>query len=117
MFGVVQSERTVKGKTSVEDRLYIGSIPVKAKRLAHAVRSHWEVENRLHWCLDVCLNDDQARARVKNSAQNLAVVRRMVLNILRLDKSRKGGIKGRRMLACTSDRYREQLLGLVATGI
>lgn len=117
MFGVVQSERTVKGKTSVEDRLYIGSIPVKAKSLAHAVRSHWEVENRLHWCLDVCLNDDQARARVKNSAQNLAIVRRMVLNILRLDKSRKGGIKGRRMLACTSDRYREQLLGLVATGI
>ena len=117
MFGVVQSERTVKGKTSVEDRLYIGSIPVKAKSLAHAVRSHWQVENRLHWCLDVCLNDDQARARVKNSAQNLAVVRRMVLNILRLDKSRKGGIKGRRMLACTSDRYREQLLGLVATAI
>ena len=117
MFGVVQSERTVKGKTSTEERYYVGSIPVKAKSLAHAVRSHWEVENRLHWCLDVCLNDDQARARVKNSAQNLAIVRRMVLNILRLDKSRKGGIKGRRMLACTSDRYREQLLGLVATGI
>jgi predicted transposase YbfD/YdcC len=53
MFGVVQSERTVKGKTSVEERLYIGSIPVKAKSLAHAVRSHWEVENRLHWCMDV----------------------------------------------------------------
>jgi predicted transposase YbfD/YdcC len=117
MFGVVQSERTIKGKTSREERLYIGSIPVKAKLLAHAVRSHWEVENRLHWCLDVCLNDDQARARVKNSAQNLAIVRRMVLNILRLDKSRKGGIKGRRMLACTSDRYRKQLLGFAATGI
>ena len=116
-FGVVQSERTIKGKTSREERLYIGSIPVKAKLLAHAVRSHWEVENRLHWCLDVCLNDDQARARVKNSAQNLAIVRRMVLNILRLDKSRKGGIKGRRMLACASDRYREQLLGFAATGI
>jgi predicted transposase YbfD/YdcC len=117
MFGVVQSERTIKGKTSVAERLYIGSIPVKAKSLAHAVRSHWEVENRLHWCLDVCLNDDQARARVKNSAQNLAIVRRMVLNILRLDKSRKGGIKGRRMLACASDRYREQLLGFAASGI
>ena len=68
MFGLVQSERTVKGKTSKEARLYIGSIPVNAKQLAHAVRSHWEVENRLHWCLDVCLNDDQARARVNNSA-------------------------------------------------
>jgi len=114
MFGVVQSERTLKGKTSREERLYLGSIPVQARTFAHAVRSHWEVENRLHWCLDVCLNDDQARARVRNSARNLATVRRMVLNILRLDKSRKGGIKTRRMLAGTSDRYREQLLGLVA---
>jgi predicted transposase YbfD/YdcC len=112
MFGVVQSERTLKGKTSSEQRLYIGSIPVQARGFAHAVRSHWEIENRLHWCLDVCLNDDQARARVKNSARNLATVRRMVLNILRLDKYRKGGIKTRRMLAGTSDSYREQLLGL-----
>jgi predicted transposase YbfD/YdcC len=101
-------------KTSTKDRLYIGSIPVQARKLAHAVRSHWEVENRLHWSLDVCLNDDQARARVKNSAQNLAAIRRMVLNILRLDKSRKGGIKTRRLVASTSDSYREQLLGLVA---
>ena len=62
----------------------------------------------------VSLNDDQARARVRNSARNLATIRRMVLNILRLDKSRKGGIKTRRMLAGTSDPYREQLLGLVA---
>lgn len=112
MFGVVLSERTVKGETSKQERLYIGSIAANAKVLAHAVRSHWEVENRLHWCLDVCLNDDQARARLKNSAQNLATIRRMVLNIFRLDTSRKGGIKGRRMLACSSDRYREQLLGL-----
>ena len=76
------------------------------------MRSHWEVENRLHWCLDVCLNDDQARARVRNSAQNLAAIRRMVLNILRLDKSRKGGFKARRLVANTSDQYRQQLLGL-----
>ena len=77
-----------------------------------AMHSHWEVENRLHWCLDVCLNDDQARARVKNSAENLARIRRMVLNILRLDTSSKGGIKARRLIANTSDQYREQLLGL-----
>ncbi len=118
MFGVVQSERTIKANTSQEDRLYIGSIPVQARKFAHAVRSHWEVENRLHWCLDVCLNDDQARARVRNSARNLATVRRMALNILRLDKFHKGGIKARRMLAgSTSDRYREQLLGLVTSAV
>lgn len=117
MFGVVHSERTVKGKTRSEQRLYIGSIAPAAKTLAHAVRSHWEVENRLHWCLDVCLNDDQARARVNNSARNLAAIRRMVLNILRLDKSRKGGIKTRRMLACSSDQYRKQLLGLAPAAV
>ena len=104
-------------QTSTEDRLYIGSIPVQSRTFAHAVRSHWEVENRLHWCLDVCLNDDQSRARVKNSAQNLATIRRMVLNILRLDKSRKGGIKGRRMLACSIDKYRERLLGLMPSAV
>ena len=59
----------------------------------------------------------QAPLRKRYRAQNLAFVRRMVLNMPRLDKSRKGGIKGRRMLACASDRYREQLLGFAASGI
>ena len=81
-------------------------------QFAHAVRSHWEVENRLHWCLDVCFNDDQARARMQNSAQNLATIRRMVLNILRLDKSKKVGMSARRLIAASSDDYREKLLGL-----
>ena len=112
MFGVVVSERIVRGKISREQRLYIGSIAADAKLFARAVRSHWDIENRLHWCLDVCLNDDQARARVKNAARNLATVRRIVLNLFRLDNSRKGGIKARRMLASTSDDYRAHLLGL-----
>ena len=112
MFGIVESERTIKGQTSQEQRFYIGSIPVDAAKMAHAVRSHWEVENRLHWCLDVCLNDDQARARVKNSAQNLATVRRIVLNAIRLDNTKKASIKTKRLLACSSDTYRQTLLGL-----
>ena len=66
MFGVVQSERTVTGKASCEQQLYTGSIPPQARQLAHAVRSHWAVENWLQGCLDACLNDDQARARAKN---------------------------------------------------
>jgi len=111
MFGVVVCERDINGKISREQRLYIGSIAADAKRFAHAVRSHWAIENRLHWCLDVCLNDDQARARVKNAARNLATVRRIGLNLFRLDHSRKGGIKARRMLASSSNEYRAQLLG------
>ena len=95
-FGVVQSGRTRKDKTCTEVRLCIGGIAPEARELAHALRSHWAVANRLHWCLDVCLNDDQARA--KNSAAHLAAVRRTVLKFFRPDKSRKGGIKARHLV-------------------
>jgi len=113
MFGVIEAERTINGKTSHERRLYIGSITPEASALASVVRAHWGIENRVHWCLDVALNDDQMRARVKNAGANLAIVRRLVLNLFRLDASkRKGGIHTRRILAASSDSYREALLGL-----
>lgn len=115
MFGVIEAERTINGKTSRERRLYIGSIAPDASTLANVVRAHWGIENRVHWCLDVALNDDQMRARVKNAGANLAIVRRLVLNLFRLDTSkRKGGIHTRRILAASSDSYRETLLGFAA---
>jgi len=114
MFGVIEAERTIDGKTSWERRLYIGSIAPDASALADVVRAHWGIENRVHWCLDVALNDDQMRARVKNAGANLAIVRRLVLNLFRLDKSRKGGIHTRRILAASSDSYRESLLGFAS---
>ncbi len=115
MFGVIEAERTINGKTSWERRLYIGSIAPDASTLANVVRAHWGIENRVHWCLDVALNDDQMRARVKNAGANLAIVRRLVLNLFRLDKSpRKGGIHTRHILAASSDSYRESLLGLAS---
>jgi len=112
MFGVIEAERTLNGKTSCERRLYIGSIASDATSLANAVRAHRGIENRVHWCLDVALKDDQMRARVKNAGANLAIVRRLVLNLFRLDTSRKGGIHTRRILAASSDFYRSTLLGL-----
>ena len=114
MFAVIEAERTIHGKTSWERRLYIGSIAPEANALANVVRAHWGIENRVHWCLDVALNDDQMRARVKNAGANLAIVRRLVLNLFRLDKSRKGGIHTRRILAASSDSYRESLLGFAS---
>lgn len=112
-FGVIEAERTINGKTSFERRLYIGSIVPDATVLANAVRAHWSIENSVHWCLDVALNDDQMRARVKNAGANLAIIRRLVLNLFRLDTSkRKGGIYTRRILAASSDSYRASLLGL-----
>jgi hypothetical protein len=76
------------------------------------VQSLRPTQHRVHWCLDVALNDDQMRARMKNAGANLAIVRRLVLNLFRLDKSRKGGLHTRRILAASSDSYREALLGL-----
>ena len=71
------------------------------------MRSHWEIENRLHWCLDVQFGDDYARARSGHIAHNLALVRHIALNLIRLNTS----VKTKRLLASTSDRYRAELLG------
>ena len=112
-FVVIESERYLRGKTSVEQRFYISSLPPDAARLANAIRSHWSVENKLHWCMDVAFADDQMRARTGHAAHNLAVLKHITLNLIRLDpKPRKGGIKVRRLIAATSDLYRAQLLGL-----
>ena len=112
-FAVIESERCINGKTSFEQRLYISSLPADAKRLAQAVRSHWAVENQLHWCMDVAFADDQMRARTGHAAHNLAILKHITLNLIRLDPiKRKGGIKARRLIAATSDLYRAQLLGL-----
>lgn len=112
-FAIVERERTVGDQTSVERRYYISSLPADAERIAHAVRSHWEIENRLHWCLDVQFNEDQSTVRTGFAANNLAIVRHIVMNLLRLNNSRKGSIKTKRMLAATSDKFRAELLGVM----
>lgn len=112
-FVVIDAERTTRGKTTCEQRYYITSLAADAQRLADAIRSHWAVENRLHWCMDVAFGDDQMRARTGHAAHNLAVLKHITLNLIRLDPiPRKGGIKVRRLIAATSDEYREQLFGL-----
>lgn len=112
-FAIVERERTMGTRTSHERCYYISSLPADAPRIARAVRSHWEVENRLHWCLDVQFGEDQATVRTGFAANNLAIVRHIVMNLLRLNTSRKGSIKTKRMLAATSDMFRAELLGLM----
>lgn len=112
-FAVIESRRCVSGKTSTEQRFYLSSLAPDAARLGQAIRAHWSVENRLHWCMDVAFADDQMRARTGHAAHNLAVLKHITLNLIRLDPTpRKGGIKARRLIAATSDLYRAQLLGL-----
>lgn len=112
-FVVIESERTIKGHTTHEQRLYISSLTPDATAINRAVRQHWSVENSLHWCMDVVFADDQMRARTGHAAHNLAILKHITLNLIRLDPvQRKGGIKARRLIAATSDLYRAQLLGL-----
>ena len=115
-FAVVERIRTVGDHTSTERAFYISSLPADAERIARAVRSHWEIENRLHWCLDVQFNEDQSRVRAGYAANNFAIVRHIVMNLLRLNTTRKASIKSKRMLAATIDEFRAELLGVMTGG-
>jgi predicted transposase YbfD/YdcC len=97
-FAIIASERTIRGKTTLEHRFYISSLPADAARLNRSIRQHWRVENSLHWCMDVIFGDDQMRARTQHAAHNFAIMRHFALNLIRLDPvTRKGGLKVRRL--------------------
>ena len=70
-FAIIESERCIQGKTTLERRFYLNSLPAEASRLLPAIRAHWTVENRLHWCMDVAFADDQMRARTKHAAHSV----------------------------------------------
>jgi predicted transposase YbfD/YdcC len=110
---VVESERTVKGKTSVERRYFISSLQPDAAKIAGAVRSHWQVENSLHWVLDVIFGEDAARARTKNAAGNLSSLRRLALNLIKNEKQYSDWSVKRRCFAASIDPdYMAALLGV-----
>ena len=79
--GMVEATRTVNGKTSVERRYYISSLPADVHRLAEAIRGHWGIENRVHWVLDMVFDEDRSRMRERQSATNFAMLRRLALNM------------------------------------
>lgn len=92
-FACVEAERTVNGATSVERRYYMSTEPGDdAAKVLSAVRTHWEVENKLHWCLDVTFGEDQARLRDRQLAENTSVLRRLALNALRLHPGYAGSL-------------------------
>ncbi len=108
----VESRREIGGKASFERRYYISSRQADAADMGPAVRAHWGIENGLHWSLDVAYGEDQARMRVGNAAENFSILRRITLNLIRLDKARKTGVKNCRLKAGWNDAYRQELLGL-----
>ena len=109
MVGMVESERTVDGKTSVERRYYIGSIGTDAACFARAVRAHWGIENTLHWSLDMTFREDECRVRQPAAREDLAVLRHIALSRLKQDDA-KFSLRNKRNTAGWDDRYLAKLL-------
>lgn len=108
---LVQARRELDdGVVSTEHRYYISSLPADAPRLADCVRRHWGIENRLHYVLDVSFAEDQARQRQGHSAENFSRLRRIALNLLRRDTTKKRGLKGKRLNAGWDHDYLLHLL-------
>jgi predicted transposase YbfD/YdcC len=108
--GMVEAIREINGTRSVERRYYLSSLPLDVELFARAVRSHWGVENKLHWVLDVCFREDQSRVRTGYAAENLATLRRLALNLLKREKTKKRGIKGKQLNAGWDHAYLLKLL-------
>jgi Transposase DDE domain len=84
--------------------------PLDAKRFADAVRGHWSIENQLHWILDVGFREDNSRATQGYSAENLAVIRHLAVNLLTQEKTVKGGTRTKRLRAGWDDHYLTKVL-------
>lgn len=110
--GLVEAIREVNGQRTVERRYYLSSLPLNVETFARAVRGHWGVENKLHWALDVCFGEDQSRARAGHAAENLATLRRLALNLLKREKTKKRGIRGKMLNASWDHPYLLRLLGV-----
>lgn len=111
----VDSTRTVNGSMSHESRYYICSrASLTAKQALAAVRSHWGIENGLHWVLDVAFREDECRVRAENAAANFSAVRQLALGLLKQRTETKVGIKIRRSMAGWDDNFLLRVVGLNA---
>ena len=106
--GRVQSERHCAGRVSSEQRYYITSLD-DAKSFQRAVRSHWGIENGLHWRLDVTFREDESRIRRGNAPHNIGVIRHMAMNLLKREKT-KISYRRKRIRAALNDTFRHNLL-------
>lgn len=107
---MVEAERHLGQQVSKERRYYLMSLPGDARAFGAAVRSHWQVENGLHWVLDIAFQEDASRMRKDHSQQNVVVLRHMALNLLKQEQTAKCGIKARRLEAGWSEDYLRQVL-------
>ena len=116
--GMIERRREISGTVSMERAFYIGSRGVtSAEAFANAARSHWGIENRLHWVLDVTFREDDCRVRKDHAPHNFAALRKFALALLRQDTQYpKRSLRSRRKTADRLANYRASLLGLTLRG-
>ena len=106
----IESTRRIGDAVSTEARHYLSSLPPDAARLQRVIRSHWGIENRLHWVLDLAFHEDSSRVRTDHAPENLAITRHIALNLLRGDPNRRIGLKNSRFRAALDDAYLRSIL-------
>ncbi len=107
---MVERERHFDDRVESETSYYIGSIENNAEKFGHAVRSHWGIENSLHWVLDVTFREDESRIRKDNAPENFAVLRHIALNMVKKETSSKKSIKLKRLRAGWDNDYLLKIL-------
>jgi len=115
VIGHCYSERTENGETSYEDRYFIGSKRAGARYYGRALRGHWRIENCLHWQLDVTFREDDSRIRDRNAAENVALLRRVALGLLKRHPD-KGSIATKRFSAALDEKFLEEVVGSAMLG-
>ena len=101
----IVSQRQIGEKLEVQTRYFISSLPADAKTILKSKRSHWKIENQVHWILDIAFREDESRVRKNHAPENLAVLRHIALNLLKNEKTARGGIHAKRLQAGWNNDY------------
>jgi len=109
---MIKAERRIGQRREVKIRYYISSLATRAADFLHIIRSHWGIENRLHWELDIAFREDDSRVRKDHAPQNFAVLRHIALNLLKQEKTAQGGIKAKRLQCGWNEQYLLKVLGV-----
>lgn len=97
-------------KESKEIRYYITSLSADSKKMNQIIRSHWSIENNLHWRLDVIFNEDKSTKRKDNSATNFNIISKVAMTLIDKEKSTKESLRKKRLIAAWDDSFREKIL-------